>query len=365
MPAPPPPPSPRLHPADRARAATRRRHRGPGTAEARPGGTRRGHELPPRRDRAQVGAEGAAPVIHLLATDPHGSASTKDPAPSARLTLDRDACRPALPWRAAPARASRSQRRAEMPSRAEVRAVLGPPAGVNRRAAARRSGAGPRWEARSRPREERVDFGRRQPAARRWRADQDRIAWWPGAPPAPLRAPLDAAQAQDLADIAPRAGRVARPSALDRERPRGGQAWAGQRVSPTFLEGATGQRRRDHLPEAGRKHALRGAPRPSGIMRPATCPTIGRSVATPPLEEAMDIWTLHERLWHADVSPTIVCTPVPERRHLGGRSRLDRPGDLLRESAVIGCAGLPGAAEVPRGEGEERPPGAHGRGGAL
>jgi hypothetical protein len=368
MAAPPPHPASLRPLGERARASAVRRHRGPLTAKARLGWTRRGLELDPQRDPARFGAERVATFLHAIATGPHGSAATQNEAPHALLAPDRDVCRPELQRRAAPVRASWPQRLPVMRSRDDVRAVIDPRVGVNRRMAALHSGAGPRRKSRCRLREKHVDFGRRLLATPRGTADRDRVAWLPGSLPSYLRAHLDAAREQHQAQIDQGAGRVALPNALDRKRPREGQAWAWQRRFPatrTSLDEATGPRRRDHLPETVRKQALKGAPRAPGIMRPATRHTIRRSFATPPLEAGTDSWTLHERLWHADVSPTIVYTAVPERRHRGGQSPLDRPGDLLRESARVGTAGLPNAAEVPRGDGEERPPGALRPGGAA
>jgi integron integrase len=320
---------------------------------------RRYHEFNQRRDPALFGAERVTALLNHLATDQRVSASTQNQALSALLFLYREVCHVDLPWLDELVRAKRSQRLPVVLSRDEVRAVIDHLNGVHRLMAALLYGAGLRLMECCRLRVKDIDFGRRQLVVREGKGDKDRVAVLPASLHGPLRAHLDAVHAQHQADVVQGAGWVELPNALDRKLPREGQAWAWQWVFPAtriYVDHATGQRRRHHLHETALQRAVKDAVRAAGIAKRATCHTFRHSFATHLLEDGTDIRTLQELLGHADVSTTMIYTHVLERGPLGVRSPLDRLGDLLRDSAELEYAGLSNTAEVPWGEGQERPP---------
>jgi integron integrase len=361
-------PTPSRAPGERARAATGLRRLRPG-AEGAPFGGRRQHpKLHRRRRPARFGADRVNGFPKHLAIHERVSASTQNQALSALLFLYREVCHVDLPWRDALVRAKRSQRLPVVLSRDEVRAVIDHLDGVHRLMAALLYGAGLRLMECCRLRVKDIDFGRRQLVVREGKGDKDRVALLPAALHAPLRAHLDAVQPQHQADVGQGAGWVELPNALDRKLPREGQAWAWQWVFPatrSYVDDATGQRRRHHLHETALQRAVKDAVRASGTAKRATCHTFRHSFATHLLEDGTDIRTLQELLGHADVSTTMISTHVLERGPLGVKSPLDRLGDLLRDSAELECAGLSNAAEVPWGDCEGQAPAAHRLEGAV
>jgi hypothetical protein len=164
-----------------------------------------------------------------------------------------------------------------------------------------------------------------------------------------------------------RAGPVEFAIALSRKRPPEGQYWSSQRIfpsTPTFLESATDQPRRHHLPEIVREHAMREAARASEIPKRAGCYTCRRSFATHRLMHVADLWPLQELSGHVDASTTLIDIYALGLGSPGVRSPLNRLAHLLRVGAEVGYAGLPNAAEVPRGDSEEQRPAAPRLGGA-
>jgi integrase len=144
----------------------------------------------------------------------------------------------------------------------------------------------------------------------------------------PLRRHLETIGLQHDQDIARGGGWVEMPHALALKYPNAGREWGWQWVFPasrTYIDPATGQRRRHHLHETVLQRAVRDAVRRSGLAKPASCHTLRHSFATHLLEDGYDIRTVQELLGHRDVGTTMIYTHVLNR---GGRGVLS-PADKL------------------------------------
>ena len=91
----------------------------------------------------------------------------------------------------------------------------------------------------------------------------------------------------------------------------------------TYVDPASGQRRRHHLHETVVQRSFKEALRASGIPKTGSCHTLRHSFATYLLESGYDIRTVQELLGHRNVATTMIYTHVLNRGGLGVRSPVD------------------------------------------
>ncbi len=171
-----------------------------------------------------------------------------------------------------------------------------------------------------------VDLAGRELRVRDGKGRKDRATVVPARVVAPLAARLEQSRERHRVDLGNGAGWVALPDALDRKYPHAGRELAWQWVFPatrTYLDGATGQRRRHHLHETVLQRAVRHAVARAGLTKPASCHTLRHSFATHLLQSGYDVRTIQELLGHRDVSTTMIYTHVLNTGGRGVRSPLD------------------------------------------
>jgi len=94
----------------------------------------------------------------------------------------------------------------------------------------------------------------------------------------------------------------------------------------TYLDQASGQRRRHHPHESVLQRAVKAAAERAGLTKRASCHTQRHSFATHLLEAGYDIRTIQELLGHRDVSTTMIYTHVLNKGGRGVRSPFDDLG---------------------------------------
>jgi integron integrase len=312
---------------DQVRAAIRARHYSRRTEDAYVAWIRRYIVFHGRRHPAGMAAAEVTRFLTWLAVDRKVASSTQNQALSALLFLYRDVLGHDLPWLDEVVRARRPDRLPVVLTRDEVRAVLARLEGPPRLMAYLMYGAGLRLLECCRLRVQDVDFGSSQIVVRSGKGSRDRVTMLPTSLRADLARHLEAVQRQHRADLHRGAGWVELPAALERKYPNAGRDWRWQWVFPatrTYVERASGQRRRHHLHESAVQRAVKEAVQRAGLAKRAGPHTLRHSFATHLLEAGHDIRTVQELLGHRDVSTTMVYTHVLNRGPAAVRSPADR-----------------------------------------
>lgn len=322
---PPVPGAPRL--LDRVREALHARHYSRKTEKAYVAWIRRFIVFHGKRHPREMGAAEVTRYLSSLATAGRVAASTQNQALSALLFLYREVLQIEMPWLNDIVRARRPIRLPEVLTRDEVRAIIRQLHGPSRLMAILLYGSGLRLLECARLRVKDLDFARHQLTVRVGKGDKDRVTTLPVTVEVELTRHLAAVKQQHEADLRQGAGWVELPWALARKYPNAGREWPWQWVFPasrSYVDHATGQRRRHHLHESVLQRAVKEAARFAGISKRATCHTLRHSFATHLLEDDRDIRTVQELLGHRDVAATMVYTHVLNRGPAGVRSPADR-----------------------------------------
>lgn len=298
---------------DSVRSALRTRHYSRRTEEAYVAWIRRYIVFHGKRHPADMSAVEITRFLTWLAVDRNVAASTQNQALGALLFLYRAVLLVDVPWLDDLVRARRPERLPVVLTRDEVRQVLAGLDGAPRLMAYLLYGAGLRLLECCHLRVQDVDFVGNQITVRAGKGDKDRVTMLPAVVQPDLSRHLDVVRAQHRRDVARGAGWVELPTALARKYPNAGREWAWQWVFPatrTYVEPATGQRRRHHLHESVLQRAVKEAVLRAGLSKRAGPHTFRHSFATHLLESGHDIRTVQELFGHRDVSTTMMYTHV-------------------------------------------------------
>jgi integron integrase len=315
--------APRL--LERLQQELRLRHYSPRTEEAYLGWVRRYVRFHNGQHPRDLGPDAISTFLTHLAVEGKVSASTQTQALAALLFLY-DVLGAPVGWLGSLTRAKRPERLPVVLSRGEVAMLLDHLQGTTRLMASLLYGAGLRLQECVELRVKDVDFGSSQLVVRRGKGQKDRITLLPQGLRAALLAHLENVQAQHANDLRLGAGSVELPEALVVKYPHAAQEWPWQWVFPatrTYLDEASGQRRRHHLHETVLQRAVRQAALQASVSKAVSCHTLRHSFATHLLENGTDIRTIQKLLGHQDLRTTMIYTHVLNRGPLGVRSPLD------------------------------------------
>jgi integron integrase len=311
---------------DRVRQSIRSRHFSPRTEEAYVGWVRRFILYHRKRHPADMGEREVTEFLSDLVTARRASPSTQNQALAALLFLYRDVLHRDLDQLEGLTRSRRAPRLPIVLTRAEVAAIIDQLEGPPRLMAGLLYGSGLRLMECCRLRVKDVDRARGQITVRDGKGRKDRVTLLPASLKASLASHLTIVRLQHEEDLRRGRGHVELPGALASKCPNASREWCWQWVFPatrTYVDEASGQRRRHHLHESVLQRLVRIAVRKSGLSKPASCHTLRHCFATHLLESGYDIRTIQELLGHSDVTTTMIYTHVLNRGGRGVRSPLD------------------------------------------
>jgi integrase len=204
---------------DQVRVAIRTRHYSLRTEEAYVGWIKRFIFFYGKRHPLETGQPEIAEFLSALAVKEHVSASTQNQALCALLFLYREVLAQDIGWLQDVVRAKRPRCLPVVPTRQEVKMLLGALPGVNRIMASLLYGAGLRLLECLRLRVKDIDFGTNQVVVREGRGNKDRVTMLPAIVRAPLVAHLERVRPLREQELERGFGRVYLPDALRRKYP--------------------------------------------------------------------------------------------------------------------------------------------------
>ena len=342
-------PPPRL--LDRLVAELRTRHYSPRTEEAYVFWFRRLVLFHGERHPRELGPAEIAAFLSHLAVRERCAPATQNQALAAILFLYRRVLAIELPWLDELVRAPAREHLPVVLDRGEVATVLAQLDGVAHLVASLLYGAGLRLLEALHLRVKDVDFVRSSITVRAGKGDKDRQTVLPGPLRERLLAHRTAIERQHADDLARGVGWVELPHALATKLPAAGREWPWQWFFPatrTYVDPATGHRRRHHFHESAVQRAVHLAVLRARIPKRASCHTFRHSFATHLLEDGYDLRTIQKLLGHADVRTTMIYTHVLNRGPHGVRSPLEAL-ELRPPAQGLWPGQAPGPAPVPPG----------------
>jgi integron integrase len=307
---------------DRARRALVVRHYSHRTIESYVAWIRRFILFSGRQHPARLGATEVARFLASLAEEGQVSAATQNQALAGLVFFYAEVLGMPL---AELGRLPRARRPARLPvvmSRDEVHRVLAQLEGVWLLMGSLLYGSGLRLSECVALRVKDVDVAGRQLMIRRGKGQKDRVGLLPHALSRPLEQHLQAIRSQHSGDLGRGGGYVALPDALAVKYPSAAREWAWQWVFPaarTYVDSATGQRRRHHVHETALQRAVKAAALISEVPKSVSCHTFRHSFATHLLEAGYDVRTIQKLPGHQDLRTTMVYTHVLQRGPLGSK----------------------------------------------
>ena len=262
-----------------------------------------------RKHPANLGEAEISAFLTDLAVSKGVSASTQNQALYALLFLYRHVLFRPVTIAGDVVIARRGRRLPVVLSVNEVKIILLEMRGIPRLCATLMYGAGLRVSECVSLRVKDVDFDRGEITVRAGKGDKDRRVPLPKLAVPALRVHLERRRSGFHADLRRGISGSMLPDALARKVPSAEKDWRWQYVfaaARTYVDDASGLRRRHHLHESVLQRSFAKAVRASRINKRASCHTLRHSFATHLLESGSDLRTIQELLGHSDVRTTMI-----------------------------------------------------------